>query len=53
MNNFESLTDEELYFIDGGRSNYGFGYEVGKDIRDGVDYVVDHITSLIPCEPAY
>lgn len=61
MNNFESLTDEELYMIDGGKSNYGFGYEVGHDAHKAYKYAKDKVseagewlwTNTIGCTPAY
>lgn len=50
MNNFESLTDEELSMIDGGKSDREFGYEVGHDIAKAANWVWTH---TIGCTPVY
>lgn len=61
MNNFELLTEEELYMIDGGKTWGEFGYEVGHDAHSAYKYGKTKAneasgwlwTHTIGCTPAY
>ncbi|AGX41981.1 hypothetical protein [Clostridium saccharobutylicum] len=47
MDKFELLTDVELYMIDGGKSNYDFGRELGHDIASSAEWVWEKIRLIV------
>lgn len=51
MNNFQSLSQEELLFVNGGsKQDEDFGYKVGKDIAKAAKAVWEN---TIGCKPVY